>query len=109
MSIPIGAGPHGHGHAHAHGLGRQNSPAWQARAADPAAKGSAFGALVSQIAQGDTGGATDPSTTPAAGDTETTTPPASTASASTTPPASTTLSAPTGDPPAPGSTVDIQV
>ena len=126
MSMPIGATPptgFAHGHSHAHGLGRQESPAWQARAADPTAKGSAFGALVSQIAGGNTDGSTPPAVTSTGAPTDTsgvtgatTVPPTTTAAGSTTPPPTdptTTSASSTTDPasntPPPGSTLNVQV
>lgn len=55
---------------HAHGGGQASSPAKLAKAADPAAKGAAFGALVSQFAHA--------KHAPPAALPETTTPPAPT-------------------------------
>src|SRR3569833_2581557 len=77
MSVSIGPGGHhgfAHGHSQTHGLGRQESPAWQARTADPTAKGSAFGALVSQIAQGKSAGTTSAPDSSGAGSTDSTPP-----------------------------------
>src|SRR3569833_2486602 len=77
MSVSIGPGAHhgfAHGHSQTHGLGRQESPAWQARTADPTAKGSAFGALVSQIAQGKSAKTTTAPDTSNAGTTDSTPP-----------------------------------
>jgi len=123
MSISIGPGAHhgfAHGHAQTHGLGRQESPAWQARTADPQAKGSAFGALVSQIAQGKSAGTASAPDTSGVGTTDATPPTTGASDAGATIPSSATAPAsdptttatastdPASDPAAPGSTVDIQ-
>jgi hypothetical protein len=72
---PLAASANAVAHAHA---GHSPNPAQQARAADPTAKGAAFGALVSQFAKAKHAPASDPTTDPTVTPTVTTTPPTTT-------------------------------
>ena len=79
---PLAASANSVAHAHA---GHIPNPAQQARAADPTAKGAAFGALVSQFARAKHAPATPPTVDPAVTPTTTTTDTTTTAPTTTTP------------------------
>jgi hypothetical protein len=90
---PLAASANSAAHAHA---GHSPNPAQQARAADPTAKGAAFGALVSQFAKAKHAPVTPPTTDPAVTPTTTTTDTTTTAPATDTTTTATTT-APTTD------------